>query len=168
MLRFIQRGKWVKHIFCAISIHPMLRFICIMVDSSISTFWFQYIPCYGLSFFRKETYVSCKNFNTSHVTVYLSFFLLYAVRTNISIHPMLRFIDERSRNNITVYTISIHPMLRFIYCAICNISFSLLISIHPMLRFIVTKMDHRKVEINFNTSHVTVYPILFHNWYTSG
>ena len=146
----------------------MLRFICIMVDSSISTFWFQYIPCYGLSFFRKETYVSCKNFNTSHVTVYLSFFLLYAVRTNISIHPMLRFISNGKRRYmcqslfqyIPCYGLS-KPVIfgydeiqkfQYIPCyglsilVTIKISLSNWISIHPMLRFIISaemQITHR-------------------------
>ena len=136
----------------------MLRFIENLHTSNCKLCRFQYIPCYGLSLLhwsawsaeRLFQYIPCYGlskrlprivspqwyFNTSHVTVYLFSFLPTAIRSTISIHPMLRFIWSRMPGLPRSWTISIHPMLRFI------IVFHILsrrwhaISIHPMLRFI--------------------------------
>ena len=96
---------------------------------------FQYIPCYGLSpvchcwgqdlgisihpmlrfiYLFQEPETSKRNFNTSHVTVYLFIFLVYVRTSAISIHPMLRFIAAAPIKKQQRKKISIHPMLRFI------------------------------------------------------
>ena len=118
---------------------------------------FQYIPCYCLSDESKLKTVFIMNFNTSHVTVYPGLFL-YAqhsktfqyipcyclsgtaptnrVRSAISIHPMLLFIDPLRSGPIGCSRISIHPMLLFIYIRMQYRKSRIEISIHPMLLFI--------------------------------
>ena len=50
MLRFICMGRAPKNMWSVISIHLMLRFITkVLKDKSISPLGFQYISCYGLS-----------------------------------------------------------------------------------------------------------------------
>ena len=120
---------------------------------------FQYIPCYCLS----------------------QLFPHIQARLFISIHPMLLFIGkylfERdgkryfNTSHVTVYPgfkpfgykvfiISIHPMLLFIKRAKNTCCYPMRISIHPMLLFI---MAGKFIDVTlryFNTSHVTVYPLL--------
>ena len=66
----VQRHK-PSHPSCLfnISIHPMLRFnglITLIIDKYIE---FQYILCYGSTFWLLELELSYPNFNTSYVTV---------------------------------------------------------------------------------------------------
>ena len=75
------------------------------------------------------------HFNTSHVTVYHHAGVGSWFRSQISIHPMLRF--------IIMY--------------VCSKLSECFISIHPMLRFIISATDGTLFFKNFNTSHVTVY-----------
>ena len=67
----IEQGNGL-YIYNWISIHPMLRFINATALTSLLYLSFQYIPCYGLSLIRWTWRLTIWNFNTSHVTVYLS------------------------------------------------------------------------------------------------
>ena len=53
---------------------------------------FQYISCYGLSSQQMQEPNPARNFNTSHVTVYLRRNFDFCIQYHISIHLMLRFI----------------------------------------------------------------------------
>ena len=96
---------------------------------------FQYISCYCLSFSSLSSLGTGINFNTSHVTVYLSACNTSDKRFLISIHLMLLFITYKvviqinwryfNTSHVTVYRmktkktngrikISIHLMLLFI------------------------------------------------------
>ena len=97
-------------------------------------------------------------FNTSHVTVYHHAGVGSWFRSQISIHPMLRFIFPALHCIIIARRISIHPMLRFISYRWNFVCFCGVISIHPMLRFIgCLTAKSAPWSNNFNTSHVTVY-----------
>ena len=50
---------------------PCYGLSCRMLKQMYGTTKFQYIPCYGLSVERLKTALAYRNFNTSHVTVYL-------------------------------------------------------------------------------------------------
>ena len=144
-----------------ISIHLMLLFIAggwCYVDLKA---WFQYISCYCLSV-HKVLFLSChhthfntshvtvyhkiqlhlsiwfRNFNTSHVTVYQLHQTLHESLYFISIHLMLLFIDYRKGEYLGLGIISIHLMLLFI---------------NRPLNTLLNSLE------NFNTSHVTVYPL---------
>ena len=54
-----------------ISIHPMLRFNNIRRSNTNPITRFQYILCYGSTFWLLELELSYRNFNTSYVTVQL-------------------------------------------------------------------------------------------------
>ena len=118
-----------------ISIHLMLLFISSAIDLYQSPIGFQYISCYCLS--RPSVslvvfsfisihlmllfihYISIFvffsiNFNTSHVTVYLSACNTSDKRFLISIHLMLLFIKKGLGQNPALTIISIHLMLLFI------------------------------------------------------
>ena len=71
MLRFIKRNTCHYPDGKGISIHPMLRFIKERKEKDEITRLFQYIPCYGLSIKSCPLSFEIRNFNTSHVTVYL-------------------------------------------------------------------------------------------------
>ena len=135
----------------------MLRFIKMRSRNWRMTWKFQYISCYGLSWYCRQNIIKYLYFNTSHVTVYhdiadeaetrqgFQYISCYGLSSNrrsgrndrrISIHLMLRFIPCICKFCILRHIISIHLMLRFIffkkmkkYCCFC-------ISIHLMLRFI--------------------------------
>ena len=148
---------FLSGLLCVISIHPMLRFIQSKASmratqkqyfntSHVTVYqdmdksrWkrnaFQYIPCYGLSRRQPDNTASFSYFNTSHVTVYLSQGNISNLLSNISIHPMLRFIMYRKSVSSGFFSISIHPMLRFI----------------------VVSGAIPQIQGYFNTSHVTVY-----------
>ena len=79
------QAKWI-------SIHPMLLFIKTITDTIEYLNKFQYIPCYCLSDKRGLTDIQMINFNTSHVTVYLTMIKGNIISKHISIHPMLLFI----------------------------------------------------------------------------
>ena len=75
------------------------------------------------------------DFNTSHVTVYPSIHRYIICHDRISIHLMLRFIQNDTLINERKEKISIHLMLRFI----------------PPTKY------RTVLYLHFNTSHVTVY-----------
>ena len=74
---------------------------------------FQYILCYGSTFFCTAFYRGRKHFNTSYVTVQLIPTHNKNPPKNISIHLMLRFNNSKYLRIIPKYKISIHLMLRF-------------------------------------------------------
>ena len=96
---------------------------------------FQYISCYGLSKTLWLWYREKHHFNTSHVTVYRKTSVIDAIRY-----------AHFNTSHVTVYlyrmTITIHDFF---------------ISIHLMLRFIHTSAKDEATTEHFNTSHVTVY-----------
>ena len=188
-----------------ISIHLMLLFIrmaavggersivfqyiscyCLSVsgfDSFISAHLFQYISCYCLSGLSLGLFNDQADFNTSHVTVYLT------PRTPTIMVPTFQYIScyclsLRSIARISVIFISIHLMLLFISfkktqyykglafqyiscyclsCTVCSAGVLLLISIHLMLLFITTRAFTIGFTKHFNTSHVTVYLSIHHH-----
>ena len=120
------------------------------------------------------------DFNTSHVTVYLSTIVLtapLAIFQYISCYCLSRWKENTMQNK----WISIHLMLLFIsrWMVLCR--FESLISIHLMLLFISRDFEQCGVsyefqyiscyclsrrhlektlqQLHFNTSHVTVYPL---------
>ena len=121
-----------------ISIHLMLLFISARIHFYLPSTRFQYISCYCLSGHVLTGTDVELYFNTSHVTVYPSPLASMAVCKFISIHLMLLFIFPCPNLQQRRTAISIHLMLLFIVPGrICNLS----------------------NQYNFNTSHVTVYPI---------
>ena len=138
----------------------MLRFIAIgnYFDQLIQAF--QYISCYGLSKRKNQQCFLHSNFNTSHVTVYLMFYLLFFfMRYNFNTSHVTVYLHGNGRMEyrtkfqyISCYGlspccigknqlkyISIHLMLRFI--CVCDRArvHVIQISIHLMLRFIIKK-----------------------------
>ena len=120
-------------VFC-ISIHLMLLFIGDPAVERIQEALFQYILCY------------CLSDGARGVKLFIQ----------ISIHLMLLFILSGSRFRPT------HVWFQYISCYCLSRQPSLnprlnSISIHLMLLFIVLFLCIKKIWINFNTSHVTVY-----------
>ena len=134
----------------------MLRFIWFWKLQVGMISLFQYIPCYGLS-------------GTSFAMV---------ADSDISIHPMLRFIKYRYLFLLPTYWFQYIPcyglsitmkwkngrLLNFntshvtVYLRrIIGIEVRKRISIHPMLRFIYIFIFTDFFRQHFNTSHVTVY-----------
>ncbi len=60
-----------------VSIHLMLLFIVLHVLKCSTLFWFQYISCYSLSTEMENFMLILFSFNTSHVTLYPSFYRLF-------------------------------------------------------------------------------------------
>ena len=118
-----------------ISIHLMLLFIGLFHQLLLANRLFQYISCYCLSEFDTSQKCCDKNFNTSHVTVYLLPQLFRLLTVLISIHLMLLFIQppicillcKSSFQYISCYCLSSWRPVH---------SFSHEISIHLMLLFI--------------------------------
>ena len=126
-----------------ISIHLMLLFIASEYIFHQPSYKFQYISCYCLS----QSY---------HL-------LFYSI--SISIHLMLLFITSRILPNHISLSISIHLMLLFI-CGANGIT-------NPYSSFQYISCyclssyggDTSGVNIHFNTSHVTVYRMVFLYFY---
>ena len=97
---------------------------------------FQYIPCYGLSVQERFTQEVGENFNTSHVTVYRCRSFIYWRLCLISIHPMLRF--------ISIEDAEVTTLNGFQYIPCYGLS--------------KIQVIRTMTVMNFNTSHVTVYP----------
>ena len=70
---------------------------------------------------------------------------------------MLLFIVDKMLPQKLHEEISIHPMLLFIQAACFLYLTRILISIHPMLLFILLYVRYSERLFHFNTSHVTVY-----------
>ena len=81
--------------FLCISIHLMLLFILWTAFPSSFLLIFQYISCYCLSSRTKSLFTRCINFNTSHVTVYLSRSFFHCLR-----------ISNFNTSHVTVYLTS--------------------------------------------------------------
>ena len=115
-----------------------------------------------LLFIQKEQRIklrSITNFNTSHVTVYLFRYSKSWIIIYISIHLMLLFIVLQQR----MYSLPLLFQYISCYCLSDNIyckqNYGRGISIHLMLLFILLDRHALTVDIDFNTSHVTVYRI---------
>ena len=157
----------------------MLRFIRRPREGEILLVIFQYISCYGLSACSEWLWIYAPNFNTSHVTVYPSGRRKPTGNNGISIHLMLRFIQEiiagkldlSAFQYISCYGLSpiriAVPLINFdfntshvtVYHKRSKVFPCLFtISIHLMLRFItVSQRPRYPYRSYFNTSHVTVY-----------
>ena len=125
-------GTWFSNI---ISIHLMLRFNFNPSTGSYLRTAFQYILCYGSTFFCTAFYRGRKHFNTSYVTVQLIPTHNKNPPKNISIHLMLRFNYINTTCSFNFIFISIHLMLRFNNSKYLRIIPKYKISIHLMLRF---------------------------------
>ena len=117
----------------------MLRFISQFAISGVKILGFQYISCYGLS---------------ALAVLNLSSFI-------ISIHPMLRFIWEEDGMMTYACFISIHPMLRFIVWPEPTHGPADRFQYIPCYGLSELSPDAQLRLLNFNTSHVTVYPRIF-------
>ena len=137
MLRFISCNNCKTAFLIIISIHLMLRFINQATPTQLSSATFQYISCYGLSGYGRLTDKAQEHFNTSHVTVYLMFYLLFFfMRYNFNTSHVTVYLHGNGRMEyrtkfqyISCYglspaaggtsghlsAISIHLMLRFIF-----------------------------------------------------
>ena len=140
-----------------ISIHLMLLFIrmaavggersivfqyiscyCLSVsgfDSFISAHLFQYISCYCLSGLSLGLFNDQADFNTSHVTVYLT------PRTPTIMVPTFQYISCYCLSSLVIIWFLVPPSFQYISCYCLSISKSfyncfLTISIHLMLLFI--------------------------------
>ena len=126
-------------------LHPLGQFQYIScyglsdyIDSAPGNgFKFQYISCYGLSKRCMMVLFGFLDFNTSHVTVYPRRCAGIQKRMSISIHLMLRFIENFYKMRVDRF--------RFQYISCYGLS---------RLRHILVRQ-----LLNFNTSHVTVYPL---------
>ena len=99
------------------------------------------------------------DFNTSHVKVYRGSGTVPDNGTKISIHPMLKFINDMFPLPEGISAISIHPMLKFIShnfgCQSCFCNFN---TSHVKV-YLVPRFPYFQGNIHFNTSHVKVYPV---------
>ena len=138
MLRFIERTAKTWLSISLISIHLMLRFILAIPIYVPEASIFQYISCYGLSW-------------PSWITERWKL---------ISIHLMLRFISAGACVG-SGQTIFQYISCYGLSCSIYFLKRQFNISIHLMLRFISLRALCQPEDGNFNTSHVTVYPLLF-------
>ena len=141
MLRFIKKLCKFYSVTFTISIHLMLRFILSRTSVAGNVSSFQYISCYGLS--KKFSGIRRKrrDFNTSHVTVYLQPGVKIDYKTGfqyiscyglslLSFHCLL-YHHHFNTSHVTVYHLSRWGK-----------SEHFRISIHLMLRFIRTEPEH--------------------------
>ena len=95
-------------------------------------------------------------FNTSHVTVYLFWWIHYRVQI-IFQYISCYCLSLNTSSVLIPFLISIHLMLLFILLPVCSLLCMSRISIHLMLLFIEFGRFLNKLSDHFNTSHVTVY-----------
>ena len=122
------------------------------------------------------------HFNTSNVTIQQGGYMCYWLIMRISIHLMLLFNDSNQTLYFLLHTISIHLMLLFNFQFGTAIKAPLMISIHLMLLFNndgnITGAVIKRISIHlmllfnafipvmllvityFNTSNVTIQPLL--------
>ena len=81
----------------------------------------------------------------------------------ISIHPMLRFIDQQSIVNVDCYRNFNTSHVTVYRSPVFSSYWFVNISIHPMLRFIKKEAQTAGKKFHFNTSHVTVYLYVRYN-----
>ena len=122
----------------------MLRFIAKVLPTFADVTAFQYIPCYGLSFFFLVPELQQEYFNTSHVTVYHSF---EAAQKSLQ--------EYFNTSHVTVY----HSVLTFALMPCLNFNTS-----HVTV-YLMTFSDRPETVIHFNTSHVTVYLMILSHFY---
>ena len=117
---------------------------------------FQYILCYGSTFFCTAFYRRRKHFNTSYVTVQLIPTHNKNPPKNISIHLMLRFNYINTTCSFNFIFISIHLMLRFNF-DVFFIKFN-----YARFQYIlcygstILQCAKQTRSYHFNTSYVTV------------
>ena len=97
------------------------------------------------------------DFNTSHVTVYQTAPGGNGHSKIISIHLMLRFIEEEPQGFHSVWLISIHLMLRFIKVEEVFLPAERVFQYISCYGLSGHRNDIDDLYANFNTSHVTVY-----------
>ena len=100
------------------------------------------------------------HFNTSNVTIQQGGYMCYWLIMRISIHLMLLFNDSNQTLYFLLHTISIHLMLLFNFQFGTAIKAPLMISIHLMLLFNAFIPVMPLVITYFNTSNVTIQPLL--------
>ena len=100
------------------------------------------------------------HFNTSNVTIQQGGYMCYWLIMRISIHLMLLFNDSNQTLYFLLHTISIHLMLLFNFQFGTAIKAPLMISIHLMLLFNAFIPVMLLVITYFNTSNVTIQPLL--------
>ena len=178
MLRFIKKLCKFYSVTFTISIHLMLRFILSRTSVAGNVSSFQYISCYGLS--KKFSGIRRKrrDFNTSHVTVYLQpgvkidyktgfqYISCYGLSSPFaSIFAQICYFNT---SHVTVYRtvqvlrsdgtdISIHLMLRFILPLFHMILFVLQFQYISCYGLSLLSFHCLLYHHHFNTSHVTVY-----------
>ncbi len=135
MLRFIKKLCKFYSVTFTISIHLMLRFILSRTSVAGNVSSFQYISCYGLS--KKFSGIRRKrrDFNTSHVTVYLQ--------------PGVKIDYKTGFQYISCYGLS--SPFASIFAQICYFNTSH-VTVYPS-----SHLSPCISHCDFNTSHVTVY-----------
>ena len=179
MLLFIKLNIVECRFQSVVSIHLMLLFIMEIKNGQTIPTGFQYISCYSLSILLIALWPIRLCFNTSHVTLYLSYSpgdICNTVRFNTSHvtlyqkEKMNKLIDKISFNtsHVTLYPaagsrpakrflVSIHLMLLFISTPPPFTICITVVSIHLMLLFISQRFLFLLQLPRFNTSHVTLY-----------
>ena len=146
-------------------------------------FAFQYISCYCLSEKKKKRPRFYCNFNTSHVTVYhvpnqqkvyalefqyISCYCLSQQAAGRATGKQFQYISCYCLSSMLV-GMGAFVVFQYISCYCLsytnkNVCSKCYISIHLMLLFIPLLMMLRSLPLHFNTSHVTVYRILSHEY----
>ena len=135
MLMFILTMTINTQLATAVSIHPMLMFIC----------WD----------YTKRYWVDC--FNTSYVNVYRCCCKAFSLKEPVSIHPMLMFI-VLNLHLFQALCFRFNTSYVNVYRGKSNYyKPSLCVSIHPMLMFIKWGRERTMIAFRFNTSYVNVY-----------
>ena len=180
MLRFISCNNCKTAFLIIISIHLMLRFINQATPTQLSSATFQYISCYGLSGYGRLTDKAQEHFNTSHVTVYLMFYLLFFfMRYNFNTSHVTVYLHGNGRMEyrtkfqyISCYGLSrfflfiVLTLTKFQYISCYGLSADApvdspadFISIHLMLRFIFSHFAHSSEEYLFQ--YISCYGLSF-------
>ena len=148
---------------------------------------FQYISCYSLSSKGTMLLLRVQSFNTSHVTLYPVPEMIYLPRDSFNTSYVTLYLQNKTHlehqsfsfntSHITLYrrnwkrrkkvtAVSIHLMLLFIYSILRMVQTFWFVSIHLMLLFIGKSVFVKtQEEYCFNTSHVTLYRIEYHETY---
>ena len=139
MLRFIKKLCKFYSVTFTISIHLMLRFILSRTSVAGNVSSFQYISCYGLS--KKFSGIRRKrrDFNTSHVTVYLQ--------------PGVKIDYKTGFQYISCYGLSVISVIACLY--LFEFQYISCYGLSHSAGFAVRWYRY------FNTSHVTVYLAAF-------
>ena len=180
MLLFILWKAMLQKPIPQVSIHLMLLFISL--KSQRQRLWI-HVSIHLMLLFIEGSYMTetmpQARFNTSHVVIYRSHFLLVFPTDNsfntshvviypLSILSLLGVLWGFNTSHVVIY-LFLDPsvetiMVEFQYISCCYLSFrfptslcSIPVSIHLMLLFIKIRGDVRQLLRCFNTSHVVIY-----------